>query len=706
MAPMRQFLKSLSDKFYHLPLENEVLNTHQRYENWMEGAEPRMVTLLDEQYSQVSARPLISIVMPVFNTPPDLLERAINSVICQTYENWQLCICDDASSDQATRLVLERYRNSNHNIEIVRLDVNSHISVATNTAMELAKGEWISFLDHDDALAPHALQAVLVAIDQDCDLKMIYSDEDKITEDGVRCLPFFKTDFDRLLLLGQNYVNHFLTIKKDEIERIGGLTVGAEGVQDWDLVLRVSENANNEEICHIPYVLYHWGIHPGSTASSSGSGVEQKNYIEKRGMNIVSDHLRRTRRDAEISLAPINYWVKVNWRLPIAPPEVEIVIPTKDGKKFKKCISSLLAKTVYPNYSVTIVDNGSSKPSTLKLLTRLATHPKVQVLRDPRPFNYSQLNNAAVQRSGSPLICLLNDDVEVIEGEWLSNMVGHIIQENVGVVGAKLLYPDMTIQHAGVLLGMHGAAVHVHSRMPDSSDGYFGNALLSRNVSCVTAACLLVHRELWVKLDGLDENDFAIAFNDVDFCLKVREFGKSIIWSANARLIHHESISRGPDTHGESAKRHRQEITALTNKWSVELTSDPFYNPNLSLNHSPYECGDSSRLLTTVFPVGSTFFQGQVITSPSGSFVAESMNSRLVVRNIKTELIKWASDEMDEDPFQIVFQHDGNLVAYSHQMRPLWASGSIEAGANFLELNDQGILALFDGGGDAYWSTE
>ena len=704
------FLRSLYRRIYH---PHSVIPSamgweaipEQRYDTWMNKTEPLLVDLVDKQFSGTSERPLMSIVMPVYNTPPNLLERAIKSVIHQDYERWQLCICDDASTDDRTLAVLEKYRDVDLNINIVRLDVNSHISAATNAAIEIAEGEWISFLDHDDVLAPHALRAVVVAINLDPDLKIIYSDEDKILEDGERCLPFFKTDIDRLLLLGQNFVNHFLTIKKTEIDRIGGLSIGVEGVQDWDLVLRVSEHVGDDEICHIPLILYHWGVHEGSTASAAGSGVEQKSYIEHLGKTIVSGHLARTNRDAEVSLAPINYWVRVDWRVPIDAPMVDIIIPTRDGKKFRECITSLLEKTTYPNYSISIIDNGSTKRSTLKLLKKLSSRPDVHVFRDPGPFNYSRLNNEAVQRSESPLVCLLNDDVEVIDGDWLSSMVGHVLQDGVGVVGAKLFYPDMTIQHAGVLLGMGGAAGHVHTRNPDSYDGYFGNALLSRNVSCVTGACLLVHRELWHKLDGLDETDFAIAFNDVDFCLKVQASGKKIIWDANAKLIHHESLSRGADTHGAAAERHRGEIIALTSKWSHQLMNDPFYNPNLALNFAPYECSDSSRLLKHTWPVGSSYFNGQRIESINRSFEAGLSGSRFMVLNRVTNSIVWTTEELEDIPFQIAFQHDGNLVVYSQKMRPLWDSSSMNDSARTMELSDMGTLCLFGSDGEAYWSA-
>ena len=703
---MANFLSHLSNRFYNVVPEVESLGEEpgRIYKEWISKTEPLLVDLVDEQFSRISQRPLISILMPVFNTPPELLKRAIDSVICQSYENWQLCICDDGSTDPTIPDLLKKFCDTNSKIEIIRVDVNSHISTATNAALKLAKGDWISFLDHDDSLAAHALKAVVVEIDRNSSLKMIYSDEDKITEAGVRCQPFFKTDFDRLLILGQNYVNHFLTIKKEEILRVDGLAPGAEGVQDWDLVLKVSENAIDTEICHIPMILYHWGIHSESTASESG--VEQKKYIELLGVRIVSEHLDRTRKSADVSLAPINHWVKVKWQLPTPLPKVDIIIPTRDGKKLRDCVSSLLANTSYPNFSVSIIDNGSQKRSTKRFLRKLDALPQINISKDSRPFNFSRLNNDAVRRSTAPIVCLLNDDVEIIDGEWLSIMVGHLLQDGVGVVGAKLLYPDMTIQHAGVVLGINGVAGHVHSREMDLYHGYFGNASLSRNVSCVTGACLLVWRDLWNEIEGLDEKNFSVAFNDVDFCIRVRESGKQVIWSPDAKLVHHESISRGFDTHGEGKKRFDKEVFAMRNKWKTELNSDPFYNPNLSLDHSNYQLGELSRLLAGTWPVSSLFVRGQLLESRDRNIVGEILADQFILKDTNSGSLLWSTGPLGDEPFCLAFQDDGNLVIYSATMSPLWDSKSIIDNPGVMILTDDGILQLQNRTEAVYWSSD
>jgi len=523
-------------------------------------------------------KPLISIIMPVYNPPPELLRAAIESVRSQLYEHWQLCIADDCSSDGHVSEILAEYAGIDERIKAVRRDTNGHISAASNTALGLAKGEWVGCLDHDDTLAEHALALVAIALADRPEAGMVYSDEDKLDAAGARQAPYFKPDFDPLLLIGQNFVNHLCLFRRDLVTEVGGYREGYEGSQDWDLALRVSELLSPDRVVHIPHVLYHWRAHTGSTASL----VSAKPYAVDAGRRAVTDHLARTGRAGHVTRIPISGHNRVTWDLPDPAPVVSIVIPTRDGTLLQRCIDSVFAFTTYPNFEIVVVDNSSR---TLPTLAYLQAHDdRVRVIRDERPFNYSAINNAAVQETSGAVICLLNDDTEVIGGDWLTELVGHVLQPGIGAAGAKLYYDDGRIQHAGVVVGMLGVAGHSHRFFDRLSAGYFGRLQVAQNLSGVTAACMVVRREAWNEVGGLDEENLPIAFNDVDFGLRLREAGWGIVWSPYAELFHHESISRGPDDVGPRASDFASEVDYMQRRWGPGvLRADPYYNPNLSL---------------------------------------------------------------------------------------------------------------------------
>jgi glycosyltransferase involved in cell wall biosynthesis/SAM-dependent methyltransferase len=552
------------------------------YEKWIELFDTRDEAARQRIEARVRALPsppMISVIMPVYNPPVDLLRSAIESVRSQIYPNWELCIADDCSTDTEVVKLLEECEANDSRIRVVRRSENGHISAASNSALSLATGTWAAPLDHDDLLADHALALVALSISEHPGAGLFYSDEDKMDESGVRCDPFFKPDFDPLLLAGQNYISHLTVCRKDLAERAGGYREGYEGSQDWDLVLRVSELLTTNQVVHIPHVLYHWRAHGDSTASL----VSTKPYALEAGLYAVRDHLSRTDRSGSVVRQGRLGHNRVRWTLPEPVPHVSIIVPTRDGRLLQRCIDSVLDFTVYPDFEVVVIDNSSRRYQTLSWLQ--GHDDRLSVLRDERPFNYAALNNFAVNRTAGEIVCLLNDDTEVMSGDWLTEMVGQLIQPGVGAVGAKLLYDDGRIQHAGVILGVGGVAGHAHRLSDRVSMGYFGNLQLAHRVSAVTAACVAVRREAWEQVNGMDEVNLPVAFNDVDLCLRLGEVGWDVVWTPHAQLLHHESISRGPDTEGPRAEAFADEVLYMEKRWGFDsLRKDKYYNPNLSLN--------------------------------------------------------------------------------------------------------------------------
>ena len=437
-----------------------------------------------------SAKPLISILMPVFNTPERFLREAIDSVLAQTYENWELCIADDASAEPAVNRVLAEYKARDRRIKVVHRTQNGHISRASNSALELAGGDWVALLDHDDRLAPHALFCVADAINKNPDARLFYSDEDKLDVSGIRCDPYFKSDWNPALFLSHNLVTHLGVYRTEFVRKIGGFRPGYEGAQDYDLALRFTEIISPQQIHHIPHVLYHWRQAPGSTAS----GSIEKPYAMPAGGRALNEHFRRIGTKATAHLIGFGY--RIDYALPEPPPLASIIILTRNGRELtEKCIDSIRRITDYPNYEIILVDNGSDDPEALALFARLDAERVVRVLRDPGPFNFSALNNEAVKSARGSILALLNNDIVVISPDWLSRMVALAMQPGCGAVGAKLYYPDDTIQHAGVIVGLGGVAGHAHLRLPRGVPGHKGRAVLAQNLSAVTGACLVVRKD-------------------------------------------------------------------------------------------------------------------------------------------------------------------------------------------------------------------
>ena len=534
----------------------------------------------------LSNKPLISIVCPVYNTKPEWLISCIDSVKNQEYTHWELILVDDASSNQSHFDVLKNEADSK--IKVIYLDKNSHISAASNVGIAEASGDYVLFLDHDDALAPNALLEICDVINGNPDAKIIYSDEDLISEAGERIIPHFKSDWNSELLRAHNYVTHLCCYDISLVKSLGGMRLGYEGAQDYDLILRASAVIDDKDIHHIPKVLYHWRMVEGSTALSSGA----KSYATEAGLKALKDYVTSHNIDARVSHSDRENFYTLTYSLPSELPKVSIIIPTRDGMDvLKPCIDTLLSVTDYDNYEIIILDNGSKKPETLCYLKDLSLKPNIKIVRDEGEFNYSRINNLAVSHASGEFICLLNNDIEIIEKDWLAEMVSIGIQQDVGCVGAKLLYPDGTIQHAGVILGLGGYAAHSHRGINGNDAGYFCRAQLRQQLSAVTGACLLIRREIFDQVGGLDEG-FQVAYNDVDFCLRVQALGYRNIYTPFATLIHHESKTRGEDTSSKKAKRFDQEKSLLLTRWSESIQNDPFYNLNLTRGREDFSIGE------------------------------------------------------------------------------------------------------------------
>jgi GT2 family glycosyltransferase len=545
-----------------------------------------------EQIAKFHYSPLVSVLLPVYNSNLKWLRRAILSVQKQLYPHWELCIVDDASTDRKIWPFLQRCARQDRRIKLMRRTENGHISAASNDALRLTTGDFVALLDHDDELAPTAFYFVALALNKNRDLQLLYSDEDKLEEHNRRSEPYFKSDWNPELFLAQNFVSHLSVYRTDLIHRIGGFRVGFEGSQDYDLTLRCVELIRPEEIEHLPWVLYHWRAGDQSTASNPTA----KPYAQEAAQRAVQEHLKRT--GIEGTVVPSHgVYLQTKYSLPNERPMVSIIIPTRDqASALKKCVYSIFEKTDYAAYELIVLDNESYDPEALEFLAELKKRDGVRVERIDDAFNYSRLNNRGVELSRGSFVALLNNDVEVLHADWLTEMVSRAMQPKVAMVGARLWYPNGTIQHGGVILGAGGIAGHAHAGLRRGEPGYFARAHLAQDVSAVTTACALVKREVYLQVGGFDEN-LAVTFNDVDLCLRLREAGYRILWTPYAELIHHESASRGFDNSAPKQVRFLAEVDYMKSKWGDKLQRDPFYNPNLSLDED---------LFTLAFPPRTT----------------------------------------------------------------------------------------------------
>ena len=549
------------------------------YAEWITRHENIDLKSQQEQSKKFDYRPLISIAMPVYNVEIKWLEKCIDSVINQTYDNWELCISDDASTDPKIKKCLEAYEKKEPRIKVVFRKENGHISLATNSALEIATGEFIALLDNDDELPPHALFEVVKVLNERPELDVIYSDEDKIDAEGNRFDPHFKADWSPDTLMGNNYISHLSVYRSSIVKSLGGFRKGYEGSQDYDLVLRVTEQIPEDHIYHIDKVLYHWRTIPGSTASSG----EAKSYIYDSGVKALTDALNRRGIKGTVRPGLISGFYEVTYEV-LQEELVSVIIPTKNGyDDLKLCVDSIIEKTSYPNYEIIIADNGSTDPKMQELFAEYKKQLNERFIVEliDIPFNYSRINNLAAEKASGKYLLFLNNDTEVIEPNWMTTMVSYAQFDRIGCVGAKLYYPDDTTQHAGVLVGIGGVAGHALNNYDRTHCGYFGRLVIDVNYLAVTAACMMVKAADFKAVNGFDET-LEVAFNDVDLCLKIYELGRYNVYAHQVELYHFESKSRGYEDTPEKQKRFAGEIKKMQDKWPAYIAHDPFYNDNLT----------------------------------------------------------------------------------------------------------------------------
>ena len=553
------------------------------YARWVEATAPgpEQLAALTAEVGALPHQPLISVVTPVYNTDPRWLRACIESVRRQAYPNWEHCLCDDASTSPATIATLREFEGDPR-IRIVRSQKNGGISAATNAALAQARGEFIALLDHDDELTPDALAQIVRWVNEHPDTDVLYSDEDKIDVDGTRCDAFFKPDWSPEHFLHCMYTCHMLVARRRLVHDVGAFRMGYEGSQDYDLMLRLMERTPH--IGHVPRILYHWRKVPESTSTASSA----KPWAGDSGRKALADYIRRQNLDADVLPGGAMGLFRIRRRI-AGNPLVSIVIPTT-GKLtdvegtptdlVAPSIASLIQKTAYQNYELILVaDEAGLQPATRRALE--GTRHRILAHGAEGPFNFSRKINEGAAASDGEHLLLLNDDIEVIDGEWLSAMLEYSQDPAIGAVGAQLLYPDGRLQHVGMLMGVNGIAAHAFHQHPGGAAGYFGSIIGPRNYSAVTGACLMTRRAVFDEVGGFDET-FPIDFNDVDYCLRVRRAGYRIVYTPYARLFHHESASFGPRQQDPAG------IEEMKRRWQKEIERDPYYNSNLTREFPDY----------------------------------------------------------------------------------------------------------------------
>ena len=578
LAPYRlpqKLIREMRKQFRGPAPDRRATVSPNEYQRWLQQRRPSDEDLAAarERSRQFSYRPLISIITPVFNTPPAWLSEAIDSVVSQAYENWELILIDDGSTRADTLELLSGVESRDRRILLVRQASSGGISSASNAGLAHARGEWISLLDHDDLLEPDALFEVVAHLQANPKVDLIFSDEDKITEEGLAA-PQFKPDWSPDFLLSYNYLCHFTTLRREVVERAGRFRSEFDGAQDYDLFLRVSELT--DRIHHLPRILYHWR----RSESSTSDNIRRKPQALEAGRRAVENHLERRgeRGHVTVDWQTHAYWVKRELR---DAKRISIIIATRDRiDLLSRCIASITAKTTYPNYEIIVVDNESKSDEAREYFRRF----EHRLLQFNGPFNFSALNNLAVEQTNGPWLLFLNNDVEIIESEWLTIMAEHVQRPEVGAVGARLLYPNDTVQHAGVVLGVGGIAEHAFRHFPADAPGVSRQLQVTRNYSSVTGACLLTRRDVFEEVGGFDEERLPVTFNDVDLCLKMRRAGYLIVYTPFAKLYHHESATRRRSVEA-------LETEVMRERWPDLLARDPYYNPNLSRERADFSLG-------------------------------------------------------------------------------------------------------------------
>lgn len=557
----------------------------QQYEDWIKMNEQPQLAIEKQNIEDFQYNPLISILIPVYNVDPKWLKECVKSIENQWYSNWEICIADDCSTNEKTINVLKEYEKNNSKIRVHWRKENGHISEATNSALEIASGEYIALVDNDDTLSENALYEVVKILNKDNRINMIYSDEDKINEKDERYDAHFKPDWSPDLILNQNYVSHLGVYRTEIAKNIGGFRKGFEGVQDHDFILRFTERIDSSTIYHIPKILYHWRAIEGSTALDTS----QKDYAFNLATKMLDEAFMRRGIKAKARPGKYDGVYEVDYDI-IGNPLVSIIIPTKNGyDDVKQCVDSIFEKSSYNNFEIILADNGSTDEKSINLFKRYESkypgvfHRKVIDI----PFNYSRINNLAVRESKGEYLIFLNNDTSIITENWIEKMLGFAQFKRIGCVGAKLWYFDNTIQHGGVIVGMGGVAGHSFINAKKDDPGYFRRLYVDYNYTAVTAACMMVSRDTFDLVGGFDES-LEVAFNDVDFCIRVHNLGKTNVWAHEVELYHYESKSRGYEDTPEKQQRFNNEIKKMQQKHGESLFKDPAYNINFSLDYPPF----------------------------------------------------------------------------------------------------------------------
>ena len=579
-----RYLKHYGPKEFWVRLCERMEPEEVPYGPWFTSHRPTEKELNEQRKKQWKKMPLISVVVPAYRTPTVFLREMMESLEAQTYQNWELCIANASPEDKEMARVLKEYQEKDPRIQVKNLEQNLGIAENTNAAMDMAHGAFTGLLDHDDLLAPQALYRMVEALNTEAEEPdVFYSDEDKVTMDlSEHFQPHFKPDFNLDLLRSNNYITHFFVVRTELLKKIGGFRKEFDGAQDYDFIFRCVENA--KKICHIPEILYHWRTHQASTADNPAS----KMYAFDAGKRAIEEHLERqgvkgiVSHTKDLGFYQVEYPVQGN-------PLVSILIPNKDQKEsLKKCLDSVFTKTTYTNYEVIIIENNSQEKETWEYYEELKQRECVKVITWKDGFNYSAINNFGVQEAKGEYLLFLNNDVEVINPRWMEEMVGNCQRKEVGIVGAKLYYPDDTIQHAGTIIGIGGIAGHAFLNLPRSRSGYLHKASLQMNLSAVTAACMMMKREVFEQIGGFEEK-LTVAFNDVDLCLRCVQAGYLVVYHPRVELYHYESKSRGTEDNEEKVRRFQGEIEFMRTRWIDLLKKgDPYYNKNLTLSKWNY----------------------------------------------------------------------------------------------------------------------
>lgn len=554
------------------------------YSKWLPRHLPSQAELEKQRKTRFSYMPKISIVVPLYKTQPEYLKQLIESIQAQTYTNWELCLSDGSGENSPLEKLLKSYEAGDSRIRVVSHKEPLQISHNTNAAIEISQGEFIAFADHDDKLEPHALFECVKALNENPETEVIYSDEDKMSMDGNKFFqPHFKPDFNLDLLCTVNYICHLFVAKKTLIRQVGMLRAEFDGAQDYDFILRCIEATDH--IYHIPKILYHWRSHEDSTAENP----ESKRYAFDAGKKAIEAHYERIGVKARVSLGEYLGLYRTHF-IRDYDPLISILIPNKDHiDDLKRCIDSIEKKSSYRNYEYIIIENNSTEEETFAFYKKLEEeNDKVRVVYWDGPFNYSAINNFGAGYAKGEYLLLLNNDTEIINSDCLEELLGYCMRKDVGIVGARLYFEDDTIQHAGVVLGFGGIAGHCFVQQPRTSTGYCHRIICAQDYSAVTAACMMVKRSIFEEVKGLSE-DLQVAFNDIDFCIKVRDAGYLVVYNPYAELYHYESKSRGLEDTPEKVARFNKEIATLESHWpDIFKKGDPYYNPNLTLDSQDF----------------------------------------------------------------------------------------------------------------------